>query len=218
MTSHDEEIFEVEEFRELLTYTFTGFIGGLLFGVLFDSIGWKRSGLAQWFVRTLSGESESLFEGFFAMKQRLQKKRTSMAEIYGWGKFIGITIPWWIDLISRLSGVEVYGVSGFYIPYFYAMTDQIGANIAGGIYLYRKTRSIKEAFKLYIQNALMLSSLIIIFLVPIGLFLARILGFTPDTQVKTALETIVSNLCWIPPLIAFYVEKRKEQKHNSQET
>jgi len=54
-----------------------------------------------------------------------------MSEAYGWGKFLFIPIPWFIDLGSRLMGINVYGVEGFYIPYFYAMSDQIGANISG---------------------------------------------------------------------------------------
>ncbi len=38
-------------------------------------------------------------------------------------KFLGTTPPWFIDLGSRLMGVNVYGVEGFYIPYFYALSD-----------------------------------------------------------------------------------------------
>lgn len=52
-----------------------------------------------------------------------------MAEAYGRGKFFGVFIPWIIDLVSRIAGVDVYGVEGFYIPYFYAISDQIGASI-----------------------------------------------------------------------------------------
>ncbi len=69
-----------------------------------------------------------------------------MVEAYGWGKLFGITTPWIIDFGSRLAGVDVYGVEGFYIPYFYALSDQIGANISGILFLYRKERSWKVAF------------------------------------------------------------------------
>lgn len=54
-----------------------------------------------------------------------------MAEAYSWGKLFGMAIPWIIDCGSRFLGVDVYGIEGFYIPYFYALSDQIGANISG---------------------------------------------------------------------------------------
>jgi hypothetical protein len=53
----------------------------------------------------------------------------------------------------------------------------------------------------------MLASLGVIFLVPVGLFLARIVGFRPTTQLLTALETIAANLCWVPPLIGWLRER-----------
>gem|GEM_PF-6368599 len=37
------------------------------------------------------------------------------------GKLIGMTVPWIIDWGSRLFSVDVCGVEGFYIPYFYAL-------------------------------------------------------------------------------------------------
>ncbi len=55
----------------------------------------------------------------------------------------------------------------------------------------------------------MVSSLAIVLLVPVGLFIARLLGFSPATQILTALETIVANLCWIPPLVGSLQERRK---------
>ena len=47
----------------------------------------------------------------------------------------------------------------------------------------------------------MLVGLAVIFVVPAGLLGARLLGFRPKTQILTALETIVANLCWLPPLV-----------------
>lgn len=61
-----------------------------------------------------------------------------MSEAYGWGKFLFIPLPWSIYLGSRPLGVDVYGVEGFYIPYFYALSDQIGANISGLFFLRKK--------------------------------------------------------------------------------
>lgn len=61
-----------------------------------------------------------------------------MAEAYGLGKLFGIMIPWIIDLGCRLIGVDIYGVEGFYIPYFYVRSDQIEANISSILFLCRK--------------------------------------------------------------------------------
>jgi len=118
-----------------------------------------------------------------------------------------MTFPWFIDWGSRLFGINVYGVEGFYIPYFYALSDQIGANISGFIYLYRKEGSLLKAISQYIRHPVMLTSLLIILIVPIGLLIARLIGFSPTTQVYTALETIVANLCWLPPLVGWLKER-----------
>jgi hypothetical protein len=32
----------------------------------------------------------------------------------------------------------VYGVAGFYFPYFFALSDQIGANVSGVLFLRRR--------------------------------------------------------------------------------
>jgi hypothetical protein len=107
---------EKGEFGELLKYTVPGYAGGLFLGALLDYLGFQRSSIGQWLVRTLSGEGESIFEGIYAIRQRLSRASGSMAEAYGWGKFLGMTAPWFIDWVSRLLGVNVYGVEGFYIP------------------------------------------------------------------------------------------------------
>jgi hypothetical protein len=61
----------------------------------------------------------------------------------------------------------------------------------------------------------MLASLIIIFTVPFGLLIARLLGFSPTTQTYTALETIVANLCWVPPFVG-WLKERKEKKSDNE--
>jgi len=208
-SSEEESLEEGEEFSELIKYTIPGYILGLFAGVFLDFRGYQRSPLGQWFVRTLAGEGESIFEGIFSIRQRLRKAEGSMAEAYGWGKFFGIAFPWIIDLGSRLAGVNVYGIEGFYIPYFYALSDQIGANISGLLFLKRSEGSWKAGFSRYIHHPVMLSSLFIIILVPLGLLGARILGFSPTTQTFTALETIAANLCWIPPLVGWLNDKFK---------
>ncbi len=131
-----------------------------------------------------------------------------MAQAYGWGKGLGMVVPWIIDWGSRMAGVDVYGVEGFYIPYFYALSDQLGANIAGFIYLRRRTNSWRVTFRTYLTHPVMLTSLLVILLVPIGLLGVRVMGFSPTTQVYTALETIAANLCWVPPLVGMLWERR----------
>ncbi|WP_410509602.1 hypothetical protein RSJ42_05135 [Methanosarcina hadiensis] len=208
-SQEEESLEEGEEFSELIKYTIPGYILGLLAGVFLDFQGYQRSPVGQWFVRTLAGEGESIFEGIFSIRQRFRKAEGSIAEAYGWGKFFGIAFPWVIDLGSRLAGVDVYGVEGFYIPYFYALSDQIGANISGLFFLKRTEGSWKAGFFKYVRHPVMLASLFVIILVPLGLLGARILGFSPTTQTFTALETIAANLCWVPPLVGWLNEKYK---------
>jgi hypothetical protein len=52
-----------------------------------------------------------------------------------------------------------------------------------------------------IHHPVMFTSLGVILLMPIGLFVACFLGFSSKTQVYTALETIEANFRWVPPLI-----------------
>jgi hypothetical protein len=196
-------------FGELLKFTIAGYIGGLGIGALLDGLGYQLSAIGGWLVRTLSGEGESIFEGFYAVRQRLRKAAGSMAEAYGWGKLMGMFFPGIIDLLSRLAGVNVLGVEGFYIPYFYSNSDQIGANISGLVYLHRKEGAWGKTIGRYLRHPVMLSSLLIIILVPIGLVGIRMLGFSPTTQVFAALETIAANLCWLPPLVGWYSERRR---------
>jgi hypothetical protein len=200
-----------EEFGELIKFTASGFAGGLVVAALLDAYGFHRNPVGQWIVRTLSGEGESILEGFYAIRRRLGGQIGSMAEAYGWGKLFGMMIPWLIDWGSRLLGVDVYGVESFYIPYFYAMSDQIGANIGGYIFLRKRTGSWSKAVIRYGHHPVMLASLGVILLVPLGLLGARILGFRPTTHVLTALETIAANLCWVPPLLGWIRERNKRK-------
>jgi hypothetical protein len=85
------------EFGELFKYTLMGYALGLSLGVLLDYLGFQRSAVGQWIVRSFSGESESIFEGIYALRQRLTRAAGSMAEAYGWGKSFGMTFSWLID-------------------------------------------------------------------------------------------------------------------------
>jgi hypothetical protein len=197
-----------EEFTSLLRYTLAGYVAGLVLGVGLDRLGLQRSGLGQWAVRTVAGEGESLFEGFFAFRQRLKGGPASMAEAYGWGKLLGMAFPWMVDAASRAVGLDVYAPAAFYIPYFYAMSDQIGANISGFVFLRRASASWGTALRRYAAHPVMLASLAVILAVPIGLGVVRLAGFSPTTQLRTALETVAANLCWVPPLVGWLRARR----------
>lgn len=201
-----------EEFGELIRFTVAGFLGGLVAGVALDHFGFSRSGVGQWLVRTLSGEGESILEGIFALRKRIAGAAATMAEAYGWGKLLGMAFPWVVDGASRLAGVDVYGLPGFYIPFFYAMSDQVGGNVSGLLFLRRHHKSWGQALRSYFTHPVMLAGLLVIFAVPAGLFIARMIGFSPSTQVLTAAETIVANLCWIPPLVGSLSERRAKGK------
>jgi hypothetical protein len=203
---------EQQEFGELLKFTLAGFAGGLLLGGFLDSRGLQRSGWGQWAVRTLAGEGESLLEGAYAIKRRVQTRAGSMAEAYGWGKLLGMATPWLIDGGSRLLGLDVYAVEGFYIAYFYALGDQIGANVSGLLFLRRREGSWTRGLSRYVRHPVMLASLAVILLVPVGLLAARLLGFSPTTQLRTAGETIAANLCWLPPLIGWLRERSAREE------
>ncbi|MAC40107.1 MAG: hypothetical protein CMI62_18570 [Parvibaculum sp.] len=198
-----------EEYGELLKFTLAGFAGGLVLGAVLDWLGFQRSGWGQWLVRTLSGEGESILEGIYALRQRLRGAVGSMAEAYGWGKVTGMVFPWIVDAGSRLAGIDVYGVEGFYIPWLYAMSDQMGANVAGFLYLRRKEGDTRAAASAYVRNPVMLASLLIVVIAPVGLLIGRLAGFSPETQILTAVETILGNLCWLPPLIGWWMERRE---------
>ncbi|HUW95889.1 MAG TPA: hypothetical protein VMW58_08875 [Anaerolineae bacterium] len=198
-----------EEFGELAKFTIAGFAAGLALGVLLDFLGQQLSPVGQWLVRTVSGEGESVFEGFYALRQRFRRAKGTMAEAYGWGKLLGMMAPWIVDWGSRALGVDVYGVQGFYIPFVYSMSDQIGANVSGLLFLRREVGSWPVAMARYVRHPVLLTSLTVVLLVPAGLLLARVGGFSPTTQTYTALEAIAANLCWVPPLVGALVERSR---------
>lgn len=200
---------EGEEFGELVRFTLAGWLGGLGIGILFDRIGLQRSSVGQWLVRTLAGEGESLLEGLYAVRQRLRRRSKTLAEAYGWGKLAGVAVPWLIDWGSRVGGVAVNGVAGFYIPFFYAMTDQIGGNVSGLLFFRRSRGSWRGGIGAYLRSPVMLVSLFVVMAVPVGLLGARLAGFRPSNQVLTALETIAANLCWLPPAVGWWRERRR---------
>jgi hypothetical protein len=197
-----------EGFSQLIKFTVTGFVGGLVLGVLLDSWGQQLSAIGQWLVRTLAGEGESLLEGTYALRQRFRAAQGTMAEAYGWGKVLGMAAPWVVDWGSRALGIDVYGVQGFYIPYLYSMSDQIGGNLSGLAYLRNRDGSWPKALGHYLRHPVLVAGLVVVLIAPVGLLAARIAGFSPTTQTYTALEAIAANLCWVPPLVGAMSERR----------
>jgi hypothetical protein len=179
---------------------------------LLDHLGFASNGLGQAAVRTLAGEGESLLEGFFALRKRLFGAATSLAQVYGWGKVAGMALPWVVDATARALGVNVNAAEGFFVPFLYALSDQIGASIAGFLFLRRRAGSFALGAGLYLRHPVMLTGLAILLLVPFALFAARTAGFEPSTQVLTAIETIAANLCWVPPLVGWLTERRRSSQ------
>lgn len=70
--------------------------------------------------------------------------------------------PWIVDAISRMAGIDVYGVGGFYIPYMYAMSDQMGACILGLLYLQREEGTWRKTIRRYLHHPVMLVSFTVI--------------------------------------------------------
>jgi len=215
-TEETKEAETQEEFGELAKFTVAGFAGGLTLGILLDAFGFQLNPVGQWLVRTLSGEGESIFEGIYALRQRFRRAGTTMAEAYGWGKLLGMMAPWIVDWSSRALGIDVYGVQGFYIPYLYSMSDQIGANVSGLLFLRRETGSWLTASARYVRHPVLLASLTVVLIVPLGLLLVRMGGFSPTTQTYTALEAIAANLCWVPPLVGALAERLQRAQRTVQ--
>ena len=202
----DIEREEREGFRELLLFTLGGYALSLVSAYILDTFNLQRNPIGEWIVRTFAGEGESIFEGIFAIKNRLLGGAGSLAEAYGWGKFLGIALPWVVDWGSRLAGINMYSWQSFYVPYLYAMGDQIGATLSMLLFFSRREGGILPGLVRYLQNPVSVASLLIILIVPVGLLTVRLLGFSPTTQILVSLETIAANLCWVPPLVGAIVE------------
>jgi|SRR6185295_420335 len=205
---HHAEESNGREFAKLLKFTLTGYVVGLLVAAGWDAWGDQRSPWGQALVRTFAGEGESIAEGMFALRQRWQKAAGSLAEAYGWGMLLALCAPWFIDATTRLSGLDAYGPETFFVPYFYAMSDQIGANLSGLIFLRSQHAGWSRTWHSYLRQPSMVAGLAIILLVPMGLFAARLLGFSPSTQLSTVAEAIIANVCWLPPLMGWLSERR----------
>jgi hypothetical protein len=207
---------EGEPFGELVAFTLTGYIGGLLLAWTLDSYGLHQNALGQGAVRTLAGEGESIMEGVFALRRRAAGKAGSLAEAYAWGKVLGMVLPWIVDAGSRLVGIDVNAPEGFYVPYLYAMGDQFGAAILGFVFLRNLTGTTWAAARSFLRSPVMLATLSVLVVVPVGLLVVRLLGFSPTNQILTALEVMAANLCWVPPVVGWFVGDRCHEYANKE--
>ena len=113
-------------------------------------------------------------------------------------------------------GIDSRSAEGFFVAYFYAMSDQIGANFLGFIYIMRQEGKVFRTVMVYFKNPVMLTSLLIILVVPVGILLVRLFGFYPHTQKLVSLETIISNICWLPPFVGILWERKKRKNVEGQ--
>lgn len=204
-------------YTALVRYTLAGFVFALLLGLGLDWLHLQRNGIAGWAVRVLSGQGESLCEGFFAARRRWLGQAPSMAEAYGWGKVLGMIAPWIIDAGSRFLRIDVSGIGGFYIPWLYGMADQLGANVGGFWFICRRSRSLRSALRQYLAEPVMLTSLMVIPLGAVTPLATRLAGLLPHSQVVAALETGLANLSWLPPVVGWLVERRSSRLGQSRQ-
>lgn len=215
----------VKGYKELSRFTFAGFLGGLGLGAVLDALGFSASAIGEWAVRTLSGEGEDLAEGAWVLRSRLRRGQTTeaeaeegeepsgseAAEAYGTGKVLGMAFPWAVDALSRFAGVDVRAPEGSYVAYFYSLADQIGANVSGLRHHLRKSESLRAGLASYFHDPVMVASLTVITLPLAVLYLVRSAGWRPDLLVLAALEGILLNLCWVPPLVAWFWDRRLQR-------
>jgi hypothetical protein len=231
----------VKGYKEISLFTFVGFIGGLGLGAALDALGFSTSAIGEWAVRTISGEGEDLAEGAWVLKNRLQRRKAKAqevsraedneeeqfieegfvwfeeedemgaAEAYGTGKIVGMAAPWVIDAASRLAGVDVHAPEGSYVAYFYSLADQLFATINGLRYHIRRAGSFWKGVQGYFQDPVMVTSFTIVTLPFIGLFLVRSAGWRPDTLFLAAIEGVLLNLCWMPPMTAWVWDWRLQR-------
>ena len=63
----------------------------------------------------------------------------------------------------------------------------------------------------YFHDPVMVASLTVITLPLAILYLVRSAGWRPDLLVLAAVEGILLNLCWVPPLVAWFWDRRLQR-------
>lgn len=224
----------VKGYKELSLFTFVGFVGGLGLGAVLDALGFSASAIGEWAVRTLSGEGEDLAEGAWVLRSRLRRRQSKeqeepgaegeeseaeglvwfeeeAAQAYGTGKVVGMAFPWVVDAASRLAGVDVRAPEGSYVAYFYSLADQLFATLNGFRYHVRRAGSWWGGVKGYFHDPVMVMSFAVVTLPFLALYRVRLAGWRPDSLVLAAVEAILLNLCWLPPLAAWFWDRRLQR-------
>ncbi|MGB5983745.1 MAG: hypothetical protein WBG37_00455 [Desulfobacterales bacterium] len=190
-------------FEEMLRYTLVGFIGGLTAGALLDFFQYPLIPLGQWLVRAGSGQGPGLVAVHGAVTQERRRGAFAMARTYGRRRLVILVLPWLIDGLSRRWGVDTSGVAGFYIPCFYGLTAQLEINLRAAGQLRRSAGSWGAALSVYRRDPAWVTGALVLVGAPLALLLLRLSGFQPLTYTRTAVETILVSLCWLPPLVAW---------------
>ncbi len=133
------------------------------------------------------------------------------AEAYGTGKVVGMAFPWAVDAISRLAGVDVRAPEGSYVAYLYSLADQLFATINGLRYHVRRAGSFRAGLQGYLHDPVMVTSLTVVTVPFLLLYLVRSAGWRPDTLLLAAVEAVLLNLCWVPPLAAWAWDARLQR-------
>jgi hypothetical protein len=224
----------VKGYKELSLFTFVGFFGGLVLGAVLDALGLSTSAIGEWAVRTLSGEGEDLAEGAWVLRSKLRRRERTQAEAgeaedeleeegfvwfeeeeaaeaYGTGKVVGMAFPWAVDAVSRLAGIDVRAPEGSYVAYFYSLADQLFATLNGLRYHVRRAGSFGGGVRGYFHDPVMVASFTVTTLPLVILFLVRSAGWRPDLLVLAAIEAILLNLCWVPPLTAWFWDRHLQR-------
>jgi len=133
------------------------------------------------------------------------------AEAYGTGKIVGMAFPWAVDLVSRLAGVDVRAPEGTYVAYLYSLADQVFATVNGFRYHVRRAGSFGGGLRGYTRDPVMVASFTVVTLPFLALYLVRAGGWRPDTLFLAAVEAVLLNLCWVPPLAAWIWDRRLQR-------
>jgi hypothetical protein len=99
--------------------------------------------------------------------------------------------------------VDVRAPEGSYVAYFYSLADQLFATINGLRYHVGRAGSFWGGVKRYFGDPVMATSFTIVTVPFLGLYLVRSSGWRPDSLLLAAIEGVLLNLCWAPPMMAW---------------
>ena len=208
----DKQAAAWQQFETLLRFTLVGYIGALTAGSLLDFFQYPLQPPGEWLVRALAGQGAGLVAARGAILTERRRGAFAMARTYGYRRLLVLLIPWGIDYGSRRWGIATHGVVGFYLPFCYALTAQIDLNLQGWRRLRPTRRDLQSTVTAYWRDPSLRTGLLILLLVPVALVAVRSSGFRPTTYTRIAMETLLANLCWLPPLVAWLSLSRTKKQ------